>query len=515
MTRFYTLMNPSISACASIVVLVCVCAGCSDSSSPPVASTTAPPFLEATNCDFSKPVIQPLKKPRAFVPGPELAGKSPRDPDYALAWTLFHTVEEYKRIGRKNPAWDADAIAALEAFAELLVNHSKDKGPALEAALQRVIAPASKALRADCTDPLLHFVYASCAIDRGNVTPEQLDESYGGAADALAASEYPSIRKAYAFLCASQAYLNLRGYGQKTKPRAIHLARGAVFYFSEALLDTTMPPQEASSAANYLLHEFSENTIALNQMLQSFVPTLQKSWNDHAFSHYFIGSLHLAKAWETRNLAVENKPDDPRRKASRDQVARAEESLKRSYAMDATDSRVPVKMINCITAADEPRAEMETWFDRAMTIDTNCYDAASAKIYYLEPRWLRERDGENALAFARECVESKKWGGRVPLVLPQLHANLQQYYKIDLAAYYSDPKVWKDIDTAYRRFFELNPTDVNYRHDYARDAYRCKQYNVFLEQLPLFTTGTNYNFFGSRASFEAMVQLAAAKAAHP
>jgi hypothetical protein len=505
-------MNHSMTAWAFFIALLLLCAGCGKSTPTSVASNTETTLLEETNCDFSQPIIRPLKKPREFTPGPELAGKTPRDPKYLLAWHRFTTVEEYKRIGRKNPAWDKDAIAALEAYAALVAGPEL-QGPAEKTANDRVVGPVSIAISARCDDPLIRYIYANCVIDgRDDVTPEQLDKGYGSAADALAASDYPSLRKADAFYCASQAFVNLRTARQKSKPRYEHLMRGSIHYYCEALLDKSMPPRHAYAACRSMLHEFTDDNAALRQLSESLLPTLENSWKDHAFAQYTIGSIYVAKAWQARNLAVSSSDDDPRRKSMREDFRKAEEYLKKSFEIDPTDWRVPVKMINVLTPSDQPRGEMEKWFDRAMAIDPDSYDAAWAKAYYLEPRWRRERDGEAALTFARECVESKKWAGHVPLVLPHLHANLQQYYKIDFAAYYSDPKVWKDIDTAYKRFFELNPDAVGYRHDYARDAYRAKQYKVFLEQLPLFTAGTNYDFFGSKASFQSMVQLASAKA---
>ena len=62
---------------------------------------------------------------------------------------------------------------------------------------------------------------------------------------------------------------------------------------------------------------------------------------------------------------------------------------------------------------------MELWFDRAMELDPNDYDACYYKLYYLEPKWYGSV--KDMLDFGRECVDSKVWGGRVPLVLTDAH----------------------------------------------------------------------------------------------
>jgi hypothetical protein len=336
-----------------------------------------------------------------------------------------------------------------------------------------------------------------------------VDKAYGSTADALAASDYPSIRKAFAFYRAAHAFYDAHGRPPKMHPRSVYLLRGAVNYLCEALFDTTMPPQYAYSSCRAIAGDFDENTPGRHDLFESLIPTLEKFWKDHAFAQYIIGSIYVAKAWEARGNGWANTVDEAGWKAMRERLTVAEKYLNNSFKTDPTDWRIPVKMISVLMAGNEPRSEMEKWFDRAMTIDPNCYDAAWAKVYYLQPRW--HGDNNDALEFARQCVQSKEWGGHVPLVLPRLHASLQAYYKIEQSAYYSNPQVWKDIDSAYKRFFELNPGGVGHRHNYALDAYRCGQYEVFLQQLPLFTTGTNHNFFGSKASFDAMVQSARAK----
>jgi tetratricopeptide (TPR) repeat protein len=383
--------------------------------------------------------------------------------------------------------------------------------------------PAAKAISARCGDPLIRYVHAVyvVAADKEK-TPAEIEKALGAAADALSRSEYPSIRKAFASYRAAVAFFNVHGHPPKAPPRPVHLMRSSVNYLSEALFDKSMPPSEAYLSCNTIVEEFDGKTAARHDMFGSLVPTLEKAWKDHAWAHYIIGCIHIAKAWEARGSGLANTVDQAGWDGMRERLQSAELYFKKAFEMDPTDWHAPVKMIKVVMIDDGRRAEteklswseidkwrrseMEKWFNRAMTLNTNCFEAVSSKSFFLEPRWHGDRD--DALEFARECVASKKWGGRVPLILPHLHASLQAWYKIDRSTYYSDPQVWKDIDSTYKRFFELNPNAVGQRHSYARDAYRCGQYAVFLEQLPLFTTGTNYSYFGSKESFSAMVRLA-------
>jgi len=156
------------------------------------------------------------------------------------------------------------------------------------------------------------------------------------------------------------------------------------------------------------------------------------------------------------------------------------------------------------------RSRMESWFNRAMNLDTNFYDAAVLMGFYLEPRW--HGSDKEALAFARSCVDSKQWAGRVPLVLRDLHHSLADYNGLDESPqYWHRPEVWRDIQSSYDRFFECNPTAHGWRHNYASDAYLCGAYSAFLEQTRLFGSQTNYAYFGGVEEFNRMVQRASDK----
>jgi hypothetical protein len=74
-----------------------------------------------------------------------------------------------------------------------------------------------------------------------------------------------------------------------------------------------------------------------------------------------------------------------------------------------------------------------------------------------------------------------------PLVLWTTHKSLARYYKQDEEpAYWHRSFVWEDVKASYERFFELNPEEFGWRHDYAKGAYLCGHYDVFLQQAKLF-----------------------------
>ena len=113
------------------------------------------------------------------------------------------------------------------------------------------------------------------------------------------------------------------------------------------------------------------------------------------------------------------------------------------------------------------------------------------------------------LAFGRECVASEKWGGQVPLMLASAHETLAGYLRpLERAAYWRRPEVWPDVKAAYERYFKLNPdAAIRWRHNYARYAYWCEQWEELNKQLGLLSP-VDYSFFGGREAYNAMVRRA-------
>ena len=65
------------------------------------------------------------------------------------------------------------------------------------------------------------------------------------------------------------------------------------------------------------------------------------------------------------------------------------------------------------------------------------------------------------------------------------------------------------MEASWEKFFKLNPQATSWRHDYARDAYLCGKYQVFLEQAKLFNGHTNFAWFGGKEVWDGMVSKAA------
>jgi hypothetical protein len=194
------------------------------------------------------------------------------------------------------------------------------------------------------------------------------------------------------------------------------------------------------------------------------------------------------------------------RKLFEERLAEAEKALDKAWKLNPKDERIACQMITIELGQGRSRSRMEMWFKRATDLNPNYWDAFEAKLYYLEPKWYGSQ--EDMLEFGRECVDSKKWGGHVPLILKEAHEKIVKYVPPkEQPGYWKRPEVWKDINAAFEKFFKLNPEEIGWRHNYALYAYKAEQWDVLNREIPLLGE-INYEFFGGKDEYEKMVRVA-------
>jgi hypothetical protein len=224
------------------------------------------------------------------------------------------------------------------------------------------------------------------------------------------------------------------------------------------------------------------------------------------------GRAHVQLAWNQRGTSYADSVSEQGWQQFGHHLAEAERALERSWELDPTIADTAVTMIRVELGQGKGRARMETWFRRAMTVNPACYDAAHAKVWYLQPKWHGSK--RDAIAFGRDCVKSKQWNGRVPLILWEAHRMLAYDSATGLKdAYWKQPGVWADVRDSFQRFYELNPDATYGWHEFASCAYKCEQFNTFLELIARIQQ-VNYDFFGGEQRLAEMIAFAKLKSGH-
>jgi hypothetical protein len=419
-----------------------------------------------------------------------------------LQWNQQTLTGDYLRIGKRNPKWDANATNALNAFAKM-----RATGTVTDTNIWNQFSESVRAaVKVGCDDPLIRYLYVRIGDDDEQATRYATPENQRLIANAFLDSGYSHVRRFYA--CARiAAALKAASPQGKNPPDVTRLRHAAATNITDMLRDKATPVEEAFDAFSELMLLTDANPKQFAEYCLHAEKILAQRWPNEALAWYARGDLYVRYAWDGRSAQYADKVTPDQWKVFEERLQEAEKALRKAWELDPSDARIPARMITVTMGMNKPRREMETWFDRAMSVDTNNYTACDRKRYYLEPKWHGSR--EEMLAFGRECVASTNWAGRVPLILVDTHDALARYLPKETRTNYwtSSPTIWRDIKNSFEKFFQLNPDAIGWRHNYARYAYWCEQWTDLKRQIALLGP-LNYSYFGGKAEYDKMVRLA-------
>jgi hypothetical protein len=408
-------------------------------------------------------------------------------------WVLLVLKQGYQETGKTNQTWDAKVQAAFEAFADYS-RISTTNGPALEKALANVVATG-------CTDPMIHYMRA-----RYDTKPQSDFKAASDlvkAHEAMLNSQYHPVFKFYAGLRGVQSSRVVDEGGN----RSYQIERTTAS-LEDLARDTNAPVDEVFEPVRlWLGHGHSAKWTQL--VTTNLEPLLKSGWGTTEQWYQFYGNAEVNRAWGDRGMGWTSSSAQKGGEGFADHLSKAEPALEKAWQMNPNNPNTAFLMMRVELGQGQGLPRMEQWFNRAIALQPNFYDAAKLMSLYLEPRWYGSE--EKSLAFGRSCVSSDKWGGQVPLILAELHHNLASYsQKTNSPGYWQQPHVWNDVKSSYEKLFKSNMDTTGWRHSYALDAYNCGQYEVFLEQLKLIKDSANYEFFGGHEKFQQMFQTALA-----
>jgi hypothetical protein len=362
------------------------------------------------------------------------------------------------------------------------------------------------AVDAGCDDPMIHYLYVRFSMDQTN-SAQVFTGAFCQTAKDMQKSTYPPVRKFYAAARALDQILYTYGTNTANQPIWEEITPLISPSVEVALNDKTMPAREAYEIANKALYMMRGDTNQYQQTYHRVEKSLLENWPDDYTTWLLKGTAYIDMAWHARGSGWAYTVSDQGWEHFSERLATAEEALEHAWKLYPKDPEIAHQMMTVMLGQGGGRDRMELWFDRAMVLDPNDYDACSRKLYYLEPKWYGSR--EAMLDFGRECVQNTNWAGQVPLVLVDAHWNFRRGYvdKSEQTNYWKQPDVWPDIKAAFERYFEVNPDATRWYHNYAWYAYQCEQWNAFNELIPKLGP-INYDFFGGKAEFDKMVQLA-------
>jgi hypothetical protein len=410
-------------------------------------------------------------------------------------WALDALERGYAQEGGTNKLWDSQMHAALKAYIDYSRSGATDRQFTV---LTNAVFTAAAA---GCPDPMLQYMQVRYGLVDTSASPDQYALASLHTFRAMLGSHHHPLFK---FIAGYRTVEASRAPDIKSNPGgATDLVTAAL---EDLARDTNAPPEEVFEAA-FLWLEFTRAKGWVDYVFRNLQGIMQRHWGHHEAYFRWLGLAEYKRAWDERGTGFANTVKAAGFERFGQHLKLAQAALEKSWQMYPSNAYTAYLMMQVELGQGQGRARMQQWFDRAITLATNYYDAAKLMSFYLEPRWYGSAD--EALEFARSCVTSTNVGGQVPLVLPDVHHSLAAYQKLkDSPEYWHRSEVWDDVRSAYDRFFALNPDAYGYRHNYALDAYLCGHYAEFLAQARLFS-GTNFQYFGGEDKFRQMVIRAA------
>lgn len=425
-----------------------------------------------------------------------------------LAWSTRTVADAYEAAGHTDLQWNESARAALAEFARARANHL-DTNEDFAAIISNNCA---NAMTAGCNDPMIHYLYARYCLS-WTEDSKKYTASLCQAATELENSTYPNLLKFYAWLRAGQQITDTYGYGTNV-PADLHAMqtwKHAGMNFITALGDKTMPPEDVYEASHEMLKPWEWESNDYVQIYQTIQSEVADERAKTAPMLLLQGEYYTQMAWLARGSGYANTVTPDGWKQFAKNLAMAEKTLTKAWQLDPEDPRIALRMMTVVLGQSGGRNQMELWFNRCMKLDPNDYDACDSKLQFLEPKWYGSV--QDMLAFGHECVTNVFWGGHVPLILMDAHIAIQQQYAEGplKTNYWSQPEVWADLKSAFDRFFEENPNEISWYHNYAWYAYQAGDWKAFNELVPKLGP-INYNYFGGKDRFDKMVAYAKAQA---
>lgn len=423
--------------------------------------------------------------------------------DERVKWNQSTTVGDYEKFGQKDARWDAPVKEALTRYGKIRSGDDFDQ----ETKLYLIALAAEDAVKAGCKDPLVNFLYCNHGLRESNKPLKEKQAAFSAMAEAMRASSYSPIRKFYANLYAAGMLWTRRDTNLWLQ--VVQFRRGAIGNLAMALEDKNLPVEEAYHAAHQLFQVLERNSKELTDAYDAIEKPLFKNWPKAGTSYLIKGEFYLTYAWLGRGRATADRVKDEQWKMFKDRLAEAEQALNKAWSLNPQAPLIPTVMMSVVEGQDKELPELEKWFARAMALDTNNVTACRHKLHYLLPQW--NGSAEKMIAFGRECVTSTKWGGHVPIILVDAHADVARALPRDERdQYWLVPEIWPEINTAYEKFAQLNLDETRFRYPYAAYAVRCGQWAEFdriIGQIQNDGVDFNYNYFGGKEEFEKLLAL--------
>lgn len=433
--------------------------------SPPIPQNAAAGEIEA-----SAPIPQNAAagEIKASAPIPQDAAAIEKRRHDLLAWNRRTLQEAYDQVGKKDPRWDGLARKTLGLTARLF---SLEIDP--QVTFEDVYAAAQAAEAAGCDDPMLAYLYARTSPVATDHGLEEAVQRARAAAQGLAASRYPAIRRAVALRFSASMALSGEDPGEENRKGAERDLDAAL-----ALLGESVAQDERNEFWETIwLDTLSELTrgyrtlgVPAEAAYERVDAGLARVADAKVLRLIYRGNFWYRYGWEARTQAFAPAVPAGGFDALEKRVAIAREAYEDAWKLQPGSGAVARELMDIDKSVGGDRATMELWFERAMKANGDDRAACWSKLDWLDPKW--HGSYEDMLAFGRACRDTKNSRSGITLLVADAHFRIAGGFGGKKQnEYLASPEVWADIQPVYDEYLKHHPVDDVARSKFATLCY--------------------------------------------
>jgi hypothetical protein len=423
---------------------------------------------------------------RADAPIPQDAALRAKRHQELLDWNRRTLEGAYDKVGKRDARWDKPAREAMELAALYFSDPVDPTG-----FLGQGYRSAQAAIDAGCDDPLVAYLFSRASEATNFPGKEEYIRRRRIAAKALAASQYPAVRRAVAIRRDAYGALVDEPKSPEVKLSSQRDFDGVLALLAESVkLDERNKPWEDTwyDTLRYTQAGFRLAGLEDLDSYQRVDAALAKIPEVKVLQLQLRGNFYTLYGWKARTNAFA--PDVPADAAETFQrrLVEARKAFTEAWELRPGDGRTALGLLEIEKSIGGVRAEMERWFKSAMEAEPDSRAACLTKLDWLDPKW--HGTPEEMLAFGKRCLDTKNWRAGITLLFCDAHRRYKSMLEPGERAKYIDaPETWPPIEAAYKEYLEHYPDDNVARSQYAS---MCVVYYHYLE------ADEQFNILGDR-----------------
>ena len=337
--------------------------------------------------------------------------------------------------------------------------------------------------RKGCKDPTWRICYeANIFEERRYSVSENFAAELNQVVNAYQSTTYPPLFKISAYKRVIQNLIQCKADPEVKLGESYaglpDFARRAVGEYQH-LIEANLSHSFLYRAGNGLLSVADADEPTLKTISMGLDRAFEAVDPDNPVGDALDGVFYTSDAWCARGTGYANTVTPQAWQLFRERLERANSILSGLEAKAPGEWMTADAMMTVMRGQEQPRDQMELWFQRGIKADPDAFGMYMHKRVYLLPRWYGSDDDE--WNFGTECAQSQNWAAKIPMMLVEAVSDAGDR---DPTIYGRD-ETWAPLEKVYRAYLQKYPDSSNYRSRFAKSAVQGEHWDVAKEQFKI------------------------------